>query len=130
MSTEKECAPEKRGDVDTVVSLLESHDKGLTMKGFSREVRDAIARAREMARFEGSATVKFAVSGTITITGKGRAEVKLSTACTPPRESHPTTTLYTAADGTLATADPRQPAFEFAKPARSRATEKTEKETE
>lgn len=124
MSEEKETA-ERRGDVDTVVSLLESHDSGQTMADMSREMREAIRRARELATTEGVATVKFTVGGSITVTNKRRAEMRLSTSVTAPRAAHPTTTLYTAAEGTLSSSDPRQAVMEFAKKARRATTPET-----
>lgn len=105
----------RRGDIGSVVEMLESHDSGRTMGDLSRDVREAIQRARELASDEGSATVKFTISAAIVVSSKGRAEMKLTTQCTPPRAAHPTTTLYVAAEGTLATTDPKQPVFEFAK---------------
>ena len=129
MSTNED-RPERRGDVDTVVSLLESHDSGQTVKDMSAELREAIVKARELAKTEGSTAVKFTMGGTITVTAKGRAEVKLATSVTPPRTAHPTTTLYAAAGGTLSTSDPRQGVMEFAKKATRRAAESTEKESE
>jgi hypothetical protein len=126
--SENDEAPERRGDVDTMVSLLESHDSGQTMADMSREMRDAIQRARELATTEGVATVKFTVSGSITVTNKRRAEMKLSTSVTAPRAAHPTTTLYTAAGGTLSSSDPRQAVMEFAKKGRKAANTETEKD--
>lgn len=127
MSNEKS---EKRGDVDTLSSLLESHDSGRTVADVSRDLRDAIQRARELALEEGAATVKFTVGGSITVTAKGRADVKLTTSVVQPRAAHPTTTLYTAAGGTLATSDPKQVTMAFVRKGVKAAVETTEKESE